>query len=1367
MSEDVLGDEHANPLCRSDLDSHADTCCAGSNMVVLELSDTKVNVRPFADSYDAIPDIPIATVATAYDYPNGETIILVFHETLYFGSKLNTSLLNPNQMRAHGITVDDTPRQFDLSSAHQVVIPGLEAPLPLELHGIISYLPTRLPTHKELDECARYDMTSQRPWEPYSSAFASKEACASDPSDYQEPTSRHIASTLYCDDLGERLISSVRIFADNTDVDALINGFPQRSLDGDLLYPQQNGEASSSAMHMNNNERLVFATTAHRTHMVTPMELSKRWNIGLDIAKDTISVTTQRGVRQMLHPFHRRVRTRQAHLQYPLLKSRFYSDTMFSKVAGLGGVTCAQVFTNEHDCTYFYPMKSKKDAGIMLSHFVRDAGIPTQLLTDQALEQTGGTWKDTINHYHIDARLSEAYSPWQNRAESAIKDLKRGIRHASQRTGSPQRLWNYCGEWVAAIGKLTARPLPSLVGRTPIEVLTGDTPDISEYLHHDWYQYVWYHDPPSAFPEQQRRLGRWLGVAHTIGSALFYYILTDKCKVVSRSTVQNVLQEESDTDLVKQQMAALDLAINSKIGDKVKDVDSSVNIDVHVPNEIFEDDFQVDAPDEEGYDRPEADDFENADCLDKYISTKVLLPQGGEMLRAKVIGRKRGPNGEPIGHAHSNPILDTREYEVEFPDGSTDTYTANLIAENIYSQVDDEGHENLVIRDIIDHRKDGHAISKDDMYFTDYRGKQQRRLSTKGWHLLVQWRDGTETWEPLRNLKESVPVQVAEYAVANKIAEEPAFAWWVKHVLRKRDRIIAKVKSRYWESTHKYGVALPKSVEDALRLDTESGTNHWRKAIEKEMKNVLPAFEFRDDDCMPLGHKKISCHMIFTVKMDLTRKARLVADGHRTDPPKDMTFSSVVSRDSVRIAFLLAALNDLDVLAADVQNAYLNAGTNEKLYIIAGKEFGNNAGRPALIVRALYGLKSSGERWRSHMAQSLRDLGFTSSLADPDMWMRAACKPNGYEYYEYVLVYVDDILAVSHNPMRVMQGIKSKYKMKDDSVAPPETYLGAQVKKWYILDGDNPGKVRWSMSSEKYVKAAIRDVELECSKVDKILPTRCSTPMTPGYRPECDQSPELDARRANYYQGLIGVLRWICELGRVDILINVSMLSHFLASPRQGHLDQVFHIYGYLKQHSRSTMVFDDTEPIVNEARFKKCDWVEFYPDAKEAIPRNAPKPRGKTVTIDCYVDADHAGCRMTRRSHTGVLIFCNRAPILWHSKRQNTVETSTFGSEFIAMRTAVEMIEGLRYKLRMFGVPIDSPANVYCDNEAVVRNTTSPESTLKKKHNAISYHRVREAVAARTLRIAKEDTLTNLADMLTKPLPTVKLKQHSEAVLW
>ena len=138
---------------------------------------------------------------------------------------------------------------------------------------------------------------------------------------------------------------------------------------------------------------------------------------------------------------------------------------------------------------------------------------------------------------------------------------------------------------------------------------------------------------------------------------------------------------------------------------------------------------------------------------------------------------------------------------------------------------------------------------------------------------------------------------------------------------------------------------------------------------------------------------------------------------------------------------------------------------------------------------------------------------------------------------------------------------------------------------------------------------------------------------------------------------------------------------------------------------------------------------------------------------ISCFVDGNHAGNVITRQWHTGIIIYVQNAPIIWFLKRQNTVKSSSFGSEFVALRTAKDMLDALRYKLRMFGVPIDGPVNVFCDNNGVVKNTTIPESMLAKKHNAINYHAIRKAVAARILRVGKEDGMTNLADLFTKVL--------------
>jgi hypothetical protein len=287
-------------------------------------------------------------------------------------------------------------------------------------------------------------------------------------------------------------------------------------------------------------------------------------------------------------------------------------------------------------------------------------------------------------------------------------------------------------------------------------------------------------------------------------------------------------------------------------------------------------------------------------------------------------------------------------------------------------------------------------------------------------------------------LKESNPVEVAEYAVANKLVSEPAFAWWVGRTLKQRDRLIMKVKTRYLRRTHKFGIEVPKTVMRALEIDRETETDFWRKAIEKEMKSVNPAFDILEDGKVPPGYTKIVCHMIFDIKMDFTRKARFVAGGHLTDPPKESVYSSVVSRESVRLFFLIAALNELEVLSCDVACAYINASTKEKNWFVAGLELGSdNVGKSVLIVRALYGLKSSGAQWREHLAATLRKASFTSCKADPDVWFRASVKSSGEKYYEYVLCYVDDCLCGSENPKAIIDYLATVYTLKAGSVKEP------------------------------------------------------------------------------------------------------------------------------------------------------------------------------------------------------------------------------------------------------------------------------------------------------------------------------------------
>ena len=516
-----------------------------------------------------------------------------------------------------------------------------------------------------------------------------------------------------------------------------------------------------------------------------------------------------------------------------------------------------------------------------------------------------------------------------------------------------------------------------------------------------------------------------------------------------------------------------------------------------------------------------------------------------------------------------------------------------------------------------------------------------------------------------------------------------------------------------------------------------------------------------------VGFQEIKCHIIFDVKMDLTRKARFVAGGHLTEPPASITYSSVVSRDSVRIAFLLAALNNLDVLACDIGNAYLNAPCREKVWFVAGPEFGSRRGTVIRIVRALYGLKSSGASWRTVFNNSIREMGFQPSIADPDVYIRPFAKPDGFKYYEYILVYVDDVLIVSHAPEEHLKVIQASYELNPSSIGSPTRYLGADVSK-VQKPKDPSGREYWSFSAETYVKNAVKNVKILLQEEGRGLKSNANTPFPSStYRPEVDTTDECSSEYATQFQNLIGVLRWAVELGRLDIYTEVALLSQHLALPRVGHLEAAYHIFAYLMKHEASRIIFDSTDQEPADPKYHKPDWSAFYENLEEELPPKMPEPLGNPVTMHVFVDANHAGNVVTRRSHTGILMFIQNSPILWLSRRQNTVETSTFGSEFVAMRTARDLIIAMRYKLRMFGVPIDGPAQVYCDNQGVVKNTSIPESVLSKKHNAINYHAVREAAAAGVLQVHKEDTETNLADLFTKVLHLERRKELIGSVLY
>ena len=416
------------------------------------------------------------------------------------------------------------------------------------------------------------------------------------------------------------------------------------------------------------------------------------------------------------------------------------------------------------------------------------------------------------------------------------------------------------------------------------------------------------------------------------------------------------------------------------------------------------------------------------------------------------------------GKYDTNPYHNSVLYEVEFDDGQVREYSANVIAESMLAQVDSDGFTLKLMDGIVDHKVDhALAISKADRWVYNRHGWWRLRKTTAGWWLLVRWKDENETWMKLSDMKESYPIETADYAISRGIDNEPAFDWWVVPTLKRRKAIVAALKTRMRQTRHKYGIEIPTSIEHAKELDQNDGSDFWMKALAKEMYNVGVAFEIlAEGQQAPRGWHKVTGHLLWDVKMDFTQ---WVLDGHKTPDAEGSMYAGVVSRESIRIVFLYAALNGLDVFSADIRNAYLQAPSSRKDYVICGAEFGiENIGHVGLIHRAVYGGKTAGKDFRNHLRLCMHYLKFSSCPADPDVWMRLAEKSDGTTYYEYVMLYMDNALVICENAEEILRKEIGKYfELKEESIGRPSLYLGGRVHQVKL----NNSVDAWSFSSSQ------------------------------------------------------------------------------------------------------------------------------------------------------------------------------------------------------------------------------------------------------------------------------------------------------------
>jgi len=260
--------------------------------------------------------------------------------------------------------------------------------------------------------------------------------------------------------------------------------------------------------------------------------------------------------------------------------------------------------------------------------------------------------------------------------------------------------------------------------------------------------------------------------------------------------------------------------------------------------------------------------------------------------------------------------------------------------------------------------------------------------------------------------------------------------------------------------------------------------------------------------------------------------------------------------------------------------------------------------------------------------------------------MQAAVKPDGTRYYEYVLCYIDDVMIISTDLEAIIRELREHFVLKEvmDPGSSRQRYLGATIGK-YVSD---KGTMGWYMSSEEYLARAIPMVE---AKWDEKLYKKASLPLKGDYHPELDTSPLLSEDDAQLFASYIGILQWAIELARIDLTQAVSLMAQFRNAPRDGHMEAVLRIFGYIKGHLKAKVVFDPMYRDWTDREWTTADWKEFYPEAQEPISHKMPEPLGNEVQVNIFCDAAHATCLVTRRSMMGILVYVNGAPIKWYSK--------------------------------------------------------------------------------------------------------------------
>ena len=1281
--------QHANHTNNQLVDRGANGGLAGSDMRVIYKTHRKINISGI-DNHE-VNGLDVVTAATLLNTSLGK-VIGIFNEYAHLGK--GSSIHSSGQLEWFKTHVDE--KSIKVGGTQLITtLEGYSVPLLIK-DGLAYATSLGRPTDQDMDTYPHVFFTSPDEWDPSVLDHDPPPLDGLDPSQVLDQPFGDPMFDAY-GDFNERIIANLNILLDAPPEDY-----------GSYIANLHQGSSQEPDW---NALRPFFAWTS-------PSSI-----------QDTFNVTTRHGSAPHTQDYIKKhFKSRNPVFNIPRRSEAVATDTIFSDTPAVDdGSTMAQFFCGRDTLVCdAYGIKSTKQFINTLSDNIRQRGTMDTLISDGGKYEISKRVTDLLRSLFIQDYQSEPYHQHQNKAENRFGLAKRYTNTVMNTSGCPACCWLLCLQYICVV--LNHLASPTLQGICPVQALEGTTPDISFLLHFSFYEPVYYRidssEPDLNFPSSSNeKKGYWVGFADNQGDSLTWRILTeDTQKIIIRSGVRSALRTTTNQCLASPSGEGTTLPFPIPYSQSQNSLPLDP-LDASTPN------FEHFVKSQTGEDEDNPIPMANID-IPNLLGRSFLLPpeDNGERHMAKVIDIDD----------HGQTLEDIKFKLKINKDQAEEIMSYNQLMDYIQKGTDAEEDPDSLFkfRDIVAHQ--GPLESTDP----NHKGSK--------YNVMVEWESDEVTYEPLTLISKDDPITCAVYAKKHDLLDTTGWKH-LKRYAKTSKRLIRAVKQSRIRQVrasvrYQHGFQVPKDYNDAMRLDKENGNTHWQDAMDLELTQIHEYKVFKDTGkakfhngkvVTPDGFQKIRVHFVYAVKHDGRFKARLVADGHLTKEPVESIYSGVVSLRSLRMVVFLSQLNNLEIWGADVGNAYLEAYTDEKLCIMAGPEFKELQGHLLIMVKALYGTRSGGARWHDRLFYILQEMKFKPSKADPDVWMRP--EPGG-TCYEYIAVYVDDLAIAAKDSQAFCNELKKKYNLKLKGVGPLEYHLGCTYKK------DPDGTL--AADPRRYVNKILESFE----RMFKEKPRKSRPPLEGGDHPELDTSELCDEHQTKQFQTLIGQLQWLISLGRFDIAVHVMSLSRFRAQPRKGHLDRAKRIVGYLLFLPDGAIGFRTGEPDFSSLKDQEYDWTRtVYSGACEQIPHDIPKPLGKHVQTTHYVDANLHHDLATGKAVTAALHFLNQTPIDAYTKRQSTVETATYGSEFVAARTAVDQIIDIRTTLRYLGVPIRDKSYMFGDNKSVVTSSTIPNSTISKRHHLASYHRVREAIAAKFISFHWKDGKSNPADILSK----------------